>query len=209
MSGSNKTRLLTSFRRIFFIASLLAFFTLPAAAQSGGLSVGAEMPMKSERLSTAEGGQASLSGLAGNRGTVVVFWSNQCPWVDKYEKRVQDLASSYGSKGYSFVLVNPNDPSAFPKESREASQKKGYQMPYLMDTESRLARAFGATRTPQVFVFNADDVLSYTGTIDDSPGDPGNVNEDYLKEALDAVSQGAEVSTSSTKPYGCMIKFSN
>ena len=209
MSVSDKTTLMMSFRRIFFTAIMLACGALPVAAQSPKISVGEEMPMQNEPLTTAEGEQVSLSGLAGNQGTVVIFWSNQCPWVSKYEQRVQDLASSYGSKGYSFVLVNPNDPSAFPKESREASQGKGYQVPYLMDTESRLARAFGATRTPQVFVFDASNTLSYTGTIDDSPGDPGNVNENYLEEALDAVAQGEEVSTSTTKPFGCMIKFSN
>ena len=208
MSVREKTDHVASFWRILFVASLLVFFTLPAAAQSGGLSVGAALPMESERFTTAEGGQASLSGLAGSTGTVVLFWSNQCPWVDKYEQRVQDLASSYRSKGFSFVLVNSNDPTAFPKESREASQQRGYQMTYLMDPDSRLARAFGATRTPQVFVFDADNTLSYVGAIDDSPGDPGNVTENHLKAALDAVSQGGEVSSPETKPFGCMVKFS-
>lgn len=165
--------------------------------------------MPDQTLPRAGGGQGSLADLAGSTGTVVLFWSNQCPWVDKYEDRVLALYDQYSGQGISFVLVNSNDPSAFPRESAQASAERGYTMPYLMDARSALARAFGASRAPHVFVFDADRSLVYVGTIDDSPGDPGNVQNTYLADALGALVGGGQIPVAKTKAFGCTIKFSN
>lgn len=194
---------------------LTAIFTLvmlavgPALAQNEELPLGSAMPMASEALPQAGGGQSSLGDAQGASGTVVIFWSNNCPWVDKYEDRVLDLANTYGSQGVGFVLVNPNDADAFPRESLEESARRAgsYPMPYLRDPGSRLARAFGAARTPHVFVFDGAGELAYVGTIDDSPGDPGNVQNSYLAGALDALVAGEPVATTRTKAFGCTIKF--
>jgi hypothetical protein len=76
-----------------------------------------------------------------------------------------------------------------------------------MDAGSDLAEAFGASRTPQVFVFNADNALVYSGTLDDSPGDPASVQKHYLRDALDALLSGTSIAVPRTKAFGSMIKF--
>lgn len=201
-----------SYRRWTFLAVLGALLgTSVAAAQTPELPLGSAMPMSDRALARAGGGQATLAELAGERGTAVVFWSNQCPWVDKYEQRLLSLAREFEAQGISVVLVNANDASAFPQESQERSQQRaraaGYTMPYLVDTGSQLARAFGAERTPHVFVFDANRTVVYVGTVDDSPGDPANARENYLRDALSAVAQGESVAVPKTKAFGCMIKF--
>lgn len=178
----------------------------PVAAQPD-LTVGSEMPLSNERFATSEGSNVRLSGLAGNRGTVVMFWSNQCPWASRYEQRVQELVDQYASQGIAFVLVNSNDPAAFPKESASASRQMGYSVPYVMDPEGRLARAFGAARIPHVFLFDAGNALRYRGTIDDSPGDPGNVTQPYLRDAVSALVEGQNVQTAQSQAFGCMLKL--
>ena len=108
------------------------------------------------------------------------------------------------------VLVNSNDASSFPAESPEATAayrgEKGISFPYLSDVASDLARAFGATRTPQAFVFDAAGTLVYSGAIDDSPGDPDNVGKEYLRDALGALSRSEPVDVPETKAFGCMIR---
>lgn len=182
----------------------------PTQAQSVELALGSTMPQADLSRPSANGNQGTLSAARGSKGTVVVFWSNECPWADKNQDRLLSLASEYTGKGFGFVLVNSNDPVAFPKEAREGSrtymQQSGMNLPYLMDTDGQLARAFGAARTPHVYLFNGSGALVYVGAIDDSPGDPNNVQEHYLRDALNSISSGSSVSVPRTKAFGCTIK---
>ncbi len=186
---------------------LAASIVSTASAQDEGLPLGSKFSMSGRAFQDASGNSMRLGDARGDKGTVVIFWSNNCPWVSKYEERLLSLVSEYKAQGLGFVLVNANDPVAFPEESAQASAKHGYGIPYLMDNGSELARAFGASRTPHVFILDSGDALVYTGAIDDSPGDPGNVKKLFLKDALDAVVGGAAVSVPETKSFGCMIKF--
>lgn len=177
------------------------------------IPLGSEMPAAAVQLSRAGGGQATLGSLQGSAATVVLFWSNQCPWVEKYQGRVAELASAYGDRGVRFVLINSNDPAAYPQEAASASAESfgaaGFpsSVTYLNDPSAAVAGAFGAERTPHVFVFDGDASLVYVGTIDDSPGDPSNVGEQYLEDALAAVVGGSGVPVPKTKAFGCTIKF--
>lgn len=190
-----------------------AVLAVPAMGQE--LSVGAAMPMANESMSDVRGGQASLGALAGDRGTAVIFWSNQCPWIQRYEDRLVTLAETYLSRGVSFVLVNSNDANAYPQEApdqaRSSFERTGFPsgVTYVFDVGSRLARAFGAERTPHVYLFGPNRSLVYAGGIDDSPGDPAEVNERYLRDALEAVSGGSNVAVPRSNAFGCTIKFSN
>ncbi|ACY48788.1 thioredoxin family protein [Rhodothermus marinus] len=171
----------------------------------------AQLPLADRPMPSTDGQQVTLAQLRGARGLVIVFWSNRCPWVDRYEARLKELADAYEAQGIAFVLVNANDPEAFPQESLEASrqqvQRKGYPMPYLKDEEAALARALGASRTPEVFVFDARNRLVYRGAIDDSPGDASNVQQAYLKAALEALLQGKAPETTETGAFGCLIRL--
>lgn len=189
---------------VFLLTSALS-----AQAQPDPMPIGSSMP--SATLQQAGGGTIQLPNAAGETGTVVIFWSNQCPWVDRYEDRVTDLVNQFQDQGIRFLLVNSNDASAFPQESlevvRERASDRGYAATYVRDANATLARAVGATRTPHVFVFDENETLVYTGTIDDSPSGPGGVSNRYLANALQAVTAGEEVPTPQTKAFGCTIKF--
>lgn len=189
---------------------------VPTQAQSPEeLPLGSAMPSASVELSRVDGGEATLGSLRGDAATVVMFWSNQCPWVEKYEGRVTGLVSDYANRGVRFVLINSNDANAYPQEAASASAERaesaGYPagLTYLSDPASDIAGAFGAQRTPHVYVFDGDGSLVYVGTIDDSPGDPDNVKQSYLQDTLEAVVSGSNVPVPKTKAFGCTIKFAN
>jgi thiol-disulfide isomerase/thioredoxin len=175
------------------------------------LEPGADLPMKDRTMTSVSGDAVSIGSVKGEKGTVVTFWCNTCPWVKRWESRLVDLAKAYQSKGFGFIAVNSNDPVAYPgdnmTEMKAQASAKGYSFPYVADSGSELAVAFGAKRTPQVFVFDATDKLVYQGAIDDSPADEAKVTEAYLASALDAVLSGSPIATAETKAFGCTIKF--
>jgi len=192
-------------KRLFFVLAVGLGFGVVGAAW-------AQLPLADRPMPSTDGRSLTLAQLQGSRGLVVVFWSNRCPWVDRYEARLKELAETYEGRGIRFVLVNANDAGAFPQESLEASaaqaRRKGYTLPYVRDEGSTLAQALGASRTPEVFVFTAQGRLLYRGAIDDSPGDAANVQQAYLREALEALLQGRQPAITETSPFGCLIRFS-
>lgn len=193
------------------IVAVVMIAAIPARAQGQEAPLGSEMPLANRSMTSVTGSSSTLGGMAGDEATVLVFWSNQCPWVDKYEERMQSLASEYSGRGVSFVLVNANDPEAYPQEAQAEGQRRaqsqGYTSPYVIDGGSELANALGATRTPHVYVFDSDNQLVYIGSIDDSPGDPANAQRRYLRDALDSVLADQPVSVSQTKAFGCTIRY--
>jgi len=198
---------------LVFSAFLLGLVPYTAEAQPEELPMGSSLPSVDASLQRVDGTSVDVDGLQGSTATVFLFWSNQCPWVKKYEDRVQDLVESFQDDGVQFVLVNANDASAFPQESLEASrarsQEAGYSASYVKDPGGTLAKALGASRTPHAFVFDQTNTLVYAGTIDDSPGDPSNVSKPYLRNAIQAVVSGSEVPVADTRAFGCMIKLPN
>jgi len=192
---------------------LLAFALLqPAAAQNGQpLDIGATLPVAGETMQNVTGAATSFGQQMGEQGLAVFFWSNTCPWVSKYEDRVLALAEEYEQAGIGFVIVNANDPSAYPEEGADAigqhAADMGYPFPYLVDEGSRAALAFGASRTPQVYLFDANNSLVYEGTVDDSPSDASQVTEEYFRDAMDQLIAGTQIAVQKTKAFGCTIKF--
>jgi thiol-disulfide isomerase/thioredoxin len=171
------------------------------------------MPAPDVPLTRVDGSSATASDLMGASATVFVFWSNQCPWVDRYEDRIQSVASDFRGEGVRFVLVNANDATTFPKENLEASRERAdaadYDVTYVRDDDARLAEALGASRTPHVFVFDDANTLVYAGAVDDSPASADNVEKPYLRNALQAVTSGESVSVADTKAFGCTLKSPN
>ncbi len=192
-------------------------FVLGLTAASGArgqlldLPVGARLPQADHPLTALDGTSTTLKDVAGKTGTVLVFWSNECPWARKYRDRLEALAGTYTPRGIRFVLINANDPVAYPREAASESigqapgKKQG--IVYLYDTGGILARALGAQRTPQVFVFNAEAILAYAGAPNDSPGAPEKARRDYLDDALAALLAGEAAPLKRTKAFGCRIKF--
>lgn len=182
-------------------------------AQPAELSLGSALPQINATLTQVDGSTVSLQRLLGETGTVFIFWSNTCPWVDRYEDRIQTLIQDFQPSTVQFVLVNANDATAAPEESldasRERAQSRGYRATYVRDAKAALARALGASRTPHAFVFDRQETLVYAGAIDDSPSDSTRVEESYLRDAIGAVEAGEEPEGADTNAFGCTLKYPN
>lgn len=205
-------------RRPAFLASLtlaslvLAFLASGASAQSiGAVSPDSAIPRGNHPLRSTEDESTTLNSLMGPNGLVVVFWSNVCPWTERYTDRIVDLARDYQPAGIAFAAVNSNDSTRFPDEDfasmRLISASAGFPFPYLMDDSGAVSIAFGARNTPQVYFFSNTGTLLYEGAIDDSPADPGRVETPYLQLGMDQHLAGQAIQVQLTNALGCTIKL--
>ena len=148
------------------------------------------------------------------KGFVVIFTCNHCPYAVAYEDRIVALDKKYHSMGYPVIAINPNDAAAYPADSFEAMQKrakeKGFTFPYLVDETQQVAKAYGATKTPHVYLLQKNNnklVVKYIGTIDDNYQDANEVKEPYLANAIEALLAGKDLAPTETKAVGCSIKW--
>lgn len=191
--------------------SLLFFFLSAAAlwAQSGGYRVGDVA--RDFNLKNVDGKMVSLSKMKKAKGYVVIFTCNHCPFSVAYEDRIIALHNKYAKKGFPVVAINPNDKDVQPADSYENMQKrakeKGFPFVYLYDETQEIARAYGATRTPHVFLLDKNLRVRYIGAIDDNHEEPNAVKERYLENAIEALLAGKEVPRTETKAIGCTIKW--
>ena len=188
---------------------LLAASALPALA--GGIAIGDRAPKADTRLKNVDGKEVSIAAVKGQKGTLVVFSCNACPWAQAWESRIAELGNEYSKKGVGVIVINPNDPAVNAEDGfdvmvqRAKDRKMTYA--YAVDGTSDLARAFGATRTPEAFLFDRSGKLVYHGAVDDNAKEPEKVEKRWLKDALDAVLAGKPVPVAETKALGCSIKF--
>lgn len=153
----------------------------------------------------------SLEEYTGKNAVVVIFSCNHCPYAQAWENRIVQIQADYGNKGVQLVTINANDASKYPDDSfpkmKERAREKKFNFPYLHDETQQVARAYGAERTPEVFLFDKSSILKYHGAIDDNYDDPRGVKAHYLRNALDAVLTGKLIPIAETKPVGCTIKW--
>lgn len=185
---------------------------LIALASTASLGLGEKAPQASLKMKNVDGKELSITDVgAGKKGTLVVFTCNHCPYAKAWEQRIVELGNTYAKQGVGVVLVNPNDPKVQAEDRMEVMQERaksrGMTFPYVTDSTSEVARAFGATKTPEVFLFDAGGKLVYKGAVDDNSEDPAKVKETYLKNALDALLAGKAITNKETKALGCSIKF--
>jgi len=172
--------------------------------------------VKDFNLKNIDGNNVSLASHAGAKGAIVVFTCNHCPFSVRYEDRIIGLNKKYSDKGFPVIAINPNDPVKVPEDNFEGMQarakEKEFTFPYLVDDTQETAKAFGADRTPHVFVVTRSGntfKLAYVGAIDDNANDLKSVKEKYAEDALDNLIAGKAVAKSSTKSVGCSIKWKN
>jgi peroxiredoxin len=153
----------------------------------------------------------SLSDYKDKKAVAVIFSCNHCPYVKAWEDRMVQIQREYGPKGAQLVVINANDTEKHPDDSfpkmKERAREKGFNFPYLIDTTQEVARAYGAERTPEIFLFDKSGALRYHGAIDDNYEDAKAVKQHWFRSALDAVLAGKEPATKDTKAVGCTIKW--
>ncbi|MEX1189053.1 MAG: thioredoxin family protein [Bacteroidia bacterium] len=164
-------------------------------------------------LKNIDGKMVSLSSMKAE-GYVVVFTCNHCPFAKKYEDRLVKLNKITSAKGYPVVAINSNDAEQYPEDSFEnmkvRAEEKKFNFPYLHDESQAIARTYGATKTPHVFVLNkeGDDLkVRYIGAIDDNTEDAAAVKIKYVENAIDALKSKKPIEIQETKAIGCSIKW--
>ena len=196
-------------KRISLLIVLLALAITSSFAQ--GYKIGDKAA--DFRLKNVDNEMVSLSDYTDAKGFIVIFSCNHCPYVIAYEDRIIDLHKKYEPKGFPVVAINSNDPEVQPEDSfekmKERSKAKKFPFDYLFDEGQKVYPAYGATRTPHVFLLNKvnnDLVVEYIGTIDDNYKDASAVKEKYLENAIDALLAGEKPKVTETKAIGCSIK---
>lgn len=178
--------------------------------QSDTFTIGSVAP-SFENLPGVDGKTYSLQDFSGANVLVVVFSCNHCPYVQAYEDRMIAFENEYGPRNVHLVAINSNETSNYPEDNFDEMVKrargKRFNFPYLRDDDQRVAEAFGATHTPEFFVFDAERRLRYHGKMDDNYQNPSAVKRRYLKEAVDALLGSKAVVEPETHSIGCTIKW--
>ena len=182
--------------------------TLTCVAQDQALNIGDVAP--DFKLKNVDDTMVSLSDYEDAKGYIVTFTCNHCPYAVVYEDRLIELHKTYAAKGYPVVAINPNDPEVKPGDSFAAmkvrSTEKGFPFAYLMDEGQKVYPQYGATKTPHVFLLDADKKVRYIGAIDDDARDASAVSEKFLENAISALEKGEDPTPATTKAIGCSIK---
>jgi peroxiredoxin len=185
------------------------------------LSIGASAP--DFKLKGIDGKKYSLKKFKKADILMIVFTCNHCPTAQAYEDRLIAISNDYKKKGVQVVAISSNDPTAVRldelgysdlndsyEEMKIRNEEKKFPFPYLYDGDKQLAaKAYGPVATPHVFIFNKQRKLQYQGRIDDveKPSKKPNVSD--ARNALDDIIAGKPVGVTTTKVFGCSIKWAN
>lgn len=190
---------------------VLTFILIISINQAAELSIGSSMPNTNHEMMNIDGDNLTLDDVKGEKGTLVIFSCNTCPWVIRWEDRYVSITESYSSKGVGVVAVNSNaarfeGDDSLDKMARHAKDND-YNFPYVQDPGSKLAKAFGATKTPHIYLFDDEDMLVYRGAIDDNARDAASVDESFLANAIEQLINDQPIEKPTSKAIGCSIKF--
>lgn len=202
-------------RTIFYlliVCGIISAFA-PATVSPSGDVVGIGDKAPSFNLKNIDGKMVSLDDYKSEKGVIVVFTCNHCPYAVLYEDRIIALHNKFAPKGYPVVAINPNDPEVQPEDSYEkmivrANEKK-FPFVYLFDENQSVFPAYGATRTPHFFLLDKNRVVRYIGALDDNPKEAAGVEEKFLENAVAALEKGKTPEPAVTKAIGCTIKTKN
>ena len=164
----------------------------------------------------------SLQSFADAKILALVFTCNHCPTAQAYEERIKRLAADYREKGVALVCITSNDPRAVRldelgytdlgdnyEDTKLRARRRGFNFPYLYDGEDQaMANAYGPAATPHVFIFDEARKLRYRGRIDNSE-DPGKIKHQETRAALDALLQGRAPRVTTTRTFGCSLKWAS
>lgn len=190
----------------------LVVLILGTAAQAGEfnkkLNIGDAAPAW-ENLPGIDDKMHALADLKDKDVVIVVFTCNSCPVAVDYEDRIIAVARKHCGKDgkAALVAINVNviEEDRLPK-MKERAKEKGFTFPYLFDETQKIARAYGASYTPEFFVLNKERKVVFMGAMDDR-NKAENAKENYLEPALAAALKGEKVEKAETQARGCLIRY--
>lgn len=182
-----------------------------ARTPSNMLALGTTAPQFSLPDTVSES-TLSFNDIKGEKGTVVMFICNHCPFVKHVNAGIVAVAKRYMKQGIGFVAISSNDVENYPQDAphlmKKTAQTEGYPFPYLYDASQDVARAYDAACTPDFYLFNSEQELVYRGQLDDSRPENGiPVTGKDLSAAIDALLTGREVDPIQKPSIGCNIKW--
>ena len=177
------------------------------------LPIGSELPKGDVQMQDISGKEISMKSAKDKNGILVMFSCNTCPYVIKNQARTKAICSYALQHNIGVILINSNEAQRSDDDSFEAMKQyakdQDYKWYYAVDKNSEVADAFGASRTPECFLFNNDLKLTYHGAINDNPVQPENVKREHLKEAINEMIAGKKISVTESRSVGCIIKRLN
>jgi hypothetical protein len=189
---------------------LLASFLLAFKTTSDVLPIGSTLPKADLKMKDINGSMVTMKETKKKNGLLVMFSCNTCPYVIRNQPRTKAICKYAQMNDIGVILINSNETQRNDEDSFEAMKNyangQSYEWYYVVDKDNIVADEFGAKRTPECFLFNKDLKLSYHGAIDDNPGDESNVSQHYLRDAINALISGKEVTVKESRSVGCSIK---
>ena len=174
------------------------------------LPIGAPIPNADKKMKDISGKEISFKDAMNKNGLLVMFSCNTCPIVHKYQSRTVGVCKYAQAKQIGVILLNSNEGYRNDGDSytdmKDYAKEQSYNWPYVLDNNSVMANAFGASRTPECYLFNAAGKLVYHGAIDDNQNGPAEVTRKHLSVAMDEMLAGKDVSVKTTRSVGCNIK---
>ena len=208
-----------SFLSLFVVTFIAAAMVYPEKSTNiQGYEVGDEaIGFKLRNASNTVNGigeMVSLADYKNGQGYIVIFTCNHCPFSQAYEDKIIELHKKYAPKGYPVIAISSNDAEAIPDDSyanmKIRSKEKGFNFAYLFDETQEIARVYGPTKTPHVYVLEkkgGKKYVRYIGAIDDNTYNVNKVEEKYLENAVGALLKGEKVKKTFTRAVGCSIKW--
>ncbi|HIN39443.1 MAG TPA: thioredoxin family protein [Flavobacteriales bacterium] len=195
---------------IFFALSISALLGLNVFSSIDIIEIGSKIPEPDMQMRDISDELFSLQELNKENGLLVVFSCNTCPFVNAWEDRYKTISQLCKVKNVGMAAINSNaarrDGVDSMDEMIKHAKEKGYEFRYLLDENANLALLFGATKTPQIFLFNKDLKLVYTGAIDDNLKNAEKVKNHYLVNAINNLVDMKKIDPSITEALGCSIK---
>lgn len=182
-----------------------------ARTQSKEFAIGTKAPNFS-LINTLDDKIYSLNNLKGDKGTVLFFICNHCPYVIHINKQLVKLANDYKKKGINCIAISSNDIENYPQDAphlmKQLAKKEEYPFPYLYDETQEVARAYNAACTPDFYIFDADLKNIYHGQFDDArPGNDSPVTGENIREALENLLSNKNILNYQKPSIGCGIKW--
>ncbi|WP_339651750.1 thioredoxin family protein [uncultured Maribacter sp.] len=163
-------------------------------------------------LDTVSQKTMNLPTLKGDKGTVIMFICNHCPFVIHVNPEITKLANEYQKRGIKFIAISSNDIENYPADAphymRIKAKAENYTFPYLYDEHQEVAKSYDAACTPDFYLFDAELKLVYRGQLDDSrPGNRQPLNGKDLRDALENLLSGKKINSLQKPSIGCNIKW--